>query len=119
MSDVFFLVCDGLKGLPDSANAVFPLATVQTCVIHLIRGTFRYASKRYWEGLAKDLRPIYTAPTVQVAWEAFEALEQNWGALYPASPKLWRASWEQFTPFLAYTTSRSDGCCARRTRSSP
>src|SRR5215210_7208803 len=61
--DVFFLVCDGLKGLPDSANAVFPLATVQTCVIHLIRGTFRYASKRYWEPLAKDLRPIYTAPT--------------------------------------------------------
>jgi putative transposase len=100
--DVFFIVCDGLKGLPDSANAVFPLATVQTCVIHLIRGTFRYASKRYWEALAKDLRPIYTAPTVQAAWEAFEALEQTWGALYPAIPKLWRASWEQFTPFLDY-----------------
>src|SRR3954463_8779133 len=100
--DVFFVVCDGLKGLPDAVAAVFPLATVQTCVIHLIRGTFRYASKRYWEGLAKDLRPIYTAPTVQAAWEAFEALEQNWAALYPAIPKLWRASWEQFTPFLAY-----------------
>src|SRR3954465_13171233 len=68
MSDVFFLICDGLKGVPDSANAVFPLATVQTGVIHLIRGTFRYASKRYWEGLAKDLRPIYTAPTGQAAW---------------------------------------------------
>src|SRR3954469_17861558 len=51
VADVFFLVCDGLKGLPDSANAVFPLATVQTCVIHLIRGTFRYASKRYWEAM--------------------------------------------------------------------
>src|SRR3954465_12628290 len=78
MSDVFFLVCDGLKGLPDSANAVFPLATVQTCVIHLIRGTFRYASKRYWEALARDLRPIYTAPSAAAAWEAFEALEQAW-----------------------------------------
>src|SRR4051794_17680789 len=51
--------------------AVFPLATVQTCVIHLIRGTFRYASKRYWEALAKDLRPIYTAPSAEAAWAAF------------------------------------------------
>jgi putative transposase len=102
VSDVFFLVCDGLKGLPDSANAVFPLATVQTCVIHLIRGTFRYASKRYWEALARDLRPIYTAPTAEAAWAAFEALEETWGALYPAIGKLWRSSWEEFIPFLAY-----------------
>jgi len=100
--DVFFIVCDGLKGLPDSANAVFPLATVQSCVIHLIRGTFRYASKRYWEALAKDLRPIYTAATAQDAWAAFEQLEETWGQRYPAIPKLWRAAWETFTPFLAY-----------------
>jgi putative transposase len=100
--DVFFVVCDGLKGLPDSANAVFPLATVQTCVIHLIRGTFRYASKRYWEALAKDLRPIYTAPTAEAAWSAFEAFEETWAGLYPAIGKLWRSSWEEFIPFLAY-----------------
>jgi putative transposase len=102
VTDVFFLVCDGLKGLPDSANAVFPLATVQTCVIHLIRGTFRYASKRYWEPLAKDLRPIYTAPTAEAAWAAFEAFEETWAGIYPAIGKLWRSSWEEFIPFLAY-----------------
>jgi putative transposase len=100
--DVFFLVCDGLKGLPDSANAVFPLATVQTCVIHLIRGTFRYASKRYWEALARDLRPIYTAPSADAAWAAFETFEDTWGSLYPAIGRMWRASWEEFIPFLAY-----------------
>lgn len=83
---------------------------MQTCVIHLIRGTFRYASKRYWETLAMDLRPIYTAPTVEAAWAAFETLEENWGTHYPAIPKLWRASWEQFTPFLAY------GACRRMRR---
>jgi transposase-like protein len=44
--DIFFVVCDGLKGLPDSVNAVFPLAIVQTCIIHLIRGSFRYASRK-------------------------------------------------------------------------
>ena len=65
--DVFFVVCDGLKGLPDSVNAVFPLAIVQACIIHLIRGTFRYASKRYWEAIAKDLKPIYTAVNAAAA----------------------------------------------------
>ena len=100
--DVFFVVCDGLKGLPDSVTAVFPAATVQACLIHLIRGTFRYASKRYWEQLAKDLRPIYTAPTADAAWAAFEELEEKWGKPYPAIPRLWRAAWEQFIPFLDY-----------------
>lgn len=33
--DVFFLVCDGLKGLLDAVGNVWPLATVQTCLIHL------------------------------------------------------------------------------------
>jgi putative transposase len=100
--DVFFVVCDGLSGLPDSVNTVFPLATVQTCIIHLIRGSFRYASKRYWEQLAKDLRAIYTAPHAKAAWAAFEELEEKWGGRYPAIPKLWRAAWEQFIPFLDY-----------------
>jgi transposase-like protein len=102
VADVFFIVCDGLKGLPDSVNAVFPAAIVQTCIIHLVRGTFRYASKRYWESIAKDLRPIYTAANAAAAWAAFEELEEKWGKAYPAIPKLWRAAWEQFIPFLDY-----------------
>ena len=102
VKDVFFIVCDGLKGLPDSVNAVFPLAIVQACVIHLIRATLRYASRRYWDQLARDLRAIYTAPTEQAAWAAFEELEEKWGKPYPAIPKMWRAAWQEFIPFLAY-----------------
>jgi len=52
--------------------------------------------------LAGDLRGIYSAPTVEAAWAAFEELEEKWGKPYPAIPKLWRAAWEEFTPFLAY-----------------
>jgi transposase-like protein len=100
--DVFFVVCDGLKGLPDSVGAVFPAAIVQTCVIHLIRGTFRYASRKYWDQLSKDLKPIYQAPTVEAAAAALDALEATWGARYPAMIRLWRNAWEEFIPFLAY-----------------
>ncbi|GAB10980.1 putative transposase for insertion sequence element [Gordonia araii NBRC 100433] len=102
VADVFFLVCDGLTGLPDSANAVFPLAKVQTCIIHLIRGTFRYASRKYWDHIARDLKPIYTAPSAAAAWAAFEEFEEKWGKPYPAIPRLWRDAWEQFIPFLDY-----------------
>jgi putative transposase len=102
VKDVFFLVCDGLKGLPDAVGAVFPATIVQACVIHLIRATLRYASRRYWDQLAKDLRAIYTAPNDQAAWAAFEELEEKWGTPYPAIGRLWRAAWEEFTPFLAY-----------------
>jgi putative transposase len=100
--DVFFIVCDGLKGLPDSVNAVFPLTIVQACVVHLIRATLQYASRKYWDQLAKVLGGIYTAPTEQAAWAAFEEPEEKWGKPYPAIPKLWRAAWDEFIPFLAY-----------------
>lgn len=112
VADVFFIVCDGLKGLPDSANAVFPLATIQTCIIHLIRGTFRYASKKYWDQIAKDLKPIYTAPSAEAAWAGFEAFEEKWCKAYPAISTLWRSAWEQFTPFLAYDVEIRQVLCS-------
>jgi transposase-like protein len=102
VKDVFFVVCDGLKGLPDSVNAVFPRTIVQTCIIHLIRGTFRYASRRYWDELSKDLKPIYQAPTANASKTALEQLEEKWGGRYPAIIRLWRNAWDEFIPFLDY-----------------
>ena len=61
VDDACIVVCDGLKGLPESIEATWPLAVVQTCVLHLIRNTFRLASRRDWDAMAKDLRPVYTA----------------------------------------------------------
>ena len=102
VADVFFVVCDGLKGLPDAVTAVWPLATVQACIIHLIRGSFRYASRKYWDELSRDLRPIYTAVTAAAAAAAVDDLEAKWGARYPAIIRLWRAAWAEFIPFLDY-----------------
>ena len=62
--DVFFLVCDGLKGLPEVVGNVWPLAIVQTCIIHLIRNTFRLTSRKDADAIKRDIRPIYTAPSV-------------------------------------------------------
>jgi len=102
VSDVFFVVCDGLKGLPDAVTAAFPMSRVQTCLIHLLRGTFRYASKKYWPQIANDMRPIYTAPSRDAARAAYEAFVDKWGRAYPAIKTLWDNAWEQFIPFLDY-----------------
>jgi putative transposase len=76
---------------------------VQTCVLHLIENSFRYASKADWAELAKDLRPVYGAPTEQAAAAALEELESKWGDRYPAIIRLWRNAWAEFVPFLSYS----------------
>ncbi|MGH3343678.1 MAG: IS256 family transposase [Carbonactinosporaceae bacterium] len=102
VEDVCILACDGLKGLPEAIGEIWPQASVQLCVVHLIRASLRYASKKYWSQLAKDLRQIYTAPTEAAAAQRFAEFEHTWGERYPAIIRLWRNSWEQFTPFLAF-----------------
>jgi putative transposase len=100
--DVCIVVCDGLKGLPDAINTVWSRAVVQTCVIHLLRNTFRYASRKYWDQIARDIRPVYTAATEAAAKERFTEFTEKWGAQYPAITQLWENAWSEFVPFLDY-----------------
>jgi len=102
VADVCIVCCDGLTGLPDAIGVVWPQAVVQLCVVHLIRASLRYASRKYWVPLAKDLRPVYTAADEAAAAAALEAFAAAWGDRYPAIVKLWRAHWAEFTPFLAF-----------------
>lgn len=102
VGDVCILVCDGLKGLPEAVNTVWDRALIQTCVIHLLRNTFRYASRKYWDQIAKDIRPVYTAATEAVAKERFIEFTAHWGGQYPAIIRLWENAWSEFVPFLDY-----------------
>jgi putative transposase len=102
VEDVCILVCDGLKGLPDSVATTWPLATVQACLLHLIRNTFRYASRRDWDAIGKQLKPVYTAPTAAAAGDRFTEFAEAWGGQYPAVVRLWQSAWEEFIPFLDY-----------------
>ncbi len=102
VEDVCITVCDGLRGLPEAITTTWPAAIVQACIIHLIRNTFRYASRRDWDALSKDLRPVYTAPTEASAASRFEEFTERWGGQYPAIITLWRNAWSEFIPFLDY-----------------
>jgi putative transposase len=100
--DVFFLVCDGLKGLPEVVEHTWPRAIVQTCIIHLIRNTFRLAARQHWDALKRDIKPIYTAPNPDAAAAALDELDEKWGKKYSAVIRLWRNAWDEFIPFLDY-----------------
>lgn len=102
VEDVCMLVCDGLKGLPDAIGQVWPAAVVQTCIVHLLRASFRYAARQHWDPIAKALKPVYTAPTESAALERFYEFAEGWGGKYPAIVKLWENSWAEFVPFLAF-----------------
>jgi transposase-like protein len=102
VADVLIVVCDGLKGLPDAIAAVWPQTVVQTCIVHLLRNSFRYASRRDWPAIARDLRPVYQAPTEHAALDAFAEFSTTWQGRYPAIVKLWESAWAEFVPFLAF-----------------
>ena len=102
VTDVCIAVCDGLKGLPDAITTVWELATVQACIIHLIRNTFRFASRKYWDQISHDLRPVYTAASEAEAKLRFDDFDEKWGKPYPAISRLWRNAWSEFIPFLDY-----------------
>jgi putative transposase len=102
VADVCIVCCDGLTGLPDAISVVWPAAIVQLCVVHLIRASLRYVSKKYWVPLSRDLKPIYTAADEQAAAAALEDFAAGWGERYPAIVKVWRSHWSEFTPFLAF-----------------
>ena len=102
VQDVCIAVCDGLRGLPDAINTVWELTTVQACILHLIRNTFRYASRKYWDQIAHDLRPVYTAASEAEALTRFAEFEEKWAKPYPAISRLWRNAWSEFVPFLDY-----------------
>jgi putative transposase len=103
LKDALFVCCDGLSGLPAAVSSVWPQAVVQTCVVHLLRASMRYASWKDRKSMMVSLRPIYTAPTVEAAQLAMEAFREIWGAKAPGAVAAWDRAWEEFTPFLAFS----------------
>jgi putative transposase len=102
VNDVCILVSDGLKGMTEAIETTWPQTVHQTCVVHLLRNSFAYASKAHWSEIARDLKPVYTAATEAAALERFLEFTEKWEAKYPAIVRLWSNAWAQFVPFLNF-----------------
>ena len=94
---------DGLKGFPEAISAVFPETVVQTCIVHLIRYSMRFASWKERKAIAAALKPVYRPRTPRRPSRELEEFDQGpWGRKYPAIAQSWRRNWEQVIPFFAF-----------------
>ncbi len=101
--DVLIACCDGLEGLPEAIETVWPSTVTQTCVVHLIRACMRYIAYGDRKATAALLRPIYTAANEEAALDALAAFADSViGKKHPGAVAVWERAWERFTPFLAF-----------------
>jgi transposase-like protein len=101
--DILIAVTDGLKGMSEALEAVFPRTTLQTCIVHLIRHSLAYANWRERKQLAAALKRVYGAPTVEAAEAALTDLEQSpLGRQFPTVMAAWRRAWTHVIPFFAF-----------------
>lgn len=101
--DVLIVCCDGLTGFPEAVAATWPEATVQTCVVHLIRAAMRFVNYKDRKAVAAALKPIYQAANDTAAIDELDAFAGSpLGAKYPSTVKAFRDAWERFVPFLAF-----------------
>ena len=103
VQDVLIACVDGLKGLPEAIEAVFPQAEVQLCIVHMVRNSTKFVSYKDYKKIAADLKNIYRAATVEQAEEALKAFEETWDDRYPMISKSWRSNWSHIIPFFAYS----------------
>ena len=102
VQDCFIACVDGLKGLPEALETVFPHTQVQLCLVHKVRQSLRYVIWKERRLVARDLRAIYGAATLQEAERACEVLATTWDAKYPTISASWRRDWERLTVFFGY-----------------
>lgn len=102
VQEILILCGDGLTGLPQAVESVFPLADVQLCVVHHIRNCTKFVSYKDRKAFCAAMRPIYTAPTIEAAELALDAFDQAWGRRYPMSVVSWRKQWDRLTTFFKY-----------------
>ena len=102
VQDIYVACMDGLKGLPEAVNAVFPKALTQLCIVHLVRASLRYVTAKDSKAVVAALKRIYQSATAEDAARELEAFEADWGAKYKAVARLWRGNWDNIIPFFQF-----------------
>lgn len=99
-NDGFVACVDGLTGLPEALETIFPRTQVQRCMVHTVRHSLRYVVWRQRHAVARDLRAIDGAPTVTEAEAALERVALTWDAHDPTISTSWRRDWTRLTVFF-------------------
>jgi putative transposase len=102
LKDILIACADGLTGMPEAINTVFPETKVQLCIVHMLRNSFRYVSYKDLKAVATDLKLVYTAATEQLAEQALMDFAQRWDKKYPNISKSWFHHWPNIITFFVF-----------------
>ncbi|KAF1719522.1 IS256 family transposase [Pseudoxanthomonas wuyuanensis] len=102
VQDIYIASMDGLKGLPEEVNAVFPKTLTQLCIVHLVRASLRYVNAKDSKVVVAALKRIYQSATAEEALRELDTFEAEWGDKYRAVVRLWRGNWDNIIPFFQF-----------------
>lgn len=114
VKDILIACVDGLKGLPEAIESIYPKTQIQLCIVHMIRNSLKYATHKEKQALTKNLSAIYRAPTEAQALNALKALEEQWNKKFPSVISSWKNNWNYIRTifdfpgevrYLIYTTN--------------
>jgi putative transposase len=103
VQDIFIACVDGLSGFEQAIHSIFPLATVQRCVVHAIRNSLAYVPHKLKDEFMSDLRPVYTAATRSEAETHLQELGDRWGEKYPMAVGIWKNNWEALSHYFGFS----------------
>ena len=102
VSDILIVSVDGLTGFIEAISAIYPKTEIQRCIIHQLRSSTRYVSYKDIKAFTSALKPVYKAPTEELALMELDNFEAEWGAKYPAAVKSWRTNWDELATMFKY-----------------
>jgi transposase-like protein len=103
VQDILIASIDGLKGFPDAIKSIFPKTEIQTCIVHQIRNSLKYISSKYQKEFLRDLKPVYQAPTEELALENLNLLADKWEKRYPVVINSWKNNWGTLSTYFKYS----------------
>lgn len=102
VQDIFIACMDGLKGLPEAVQAIFPKTLTQLCLVHLMRASMKYLTAKDMKAAVAALKRIYQSVSADEALAELDAFEAEWGERYRAVVRLWRGNWDNIIPFFQF-----------------
>ena len=118
VKEILIACMDGLKGLPQAIQTVFPSANIQTCIVHQIRNSIKYIASKDKKSFMKDLKEVYKAATEELALAQLDKLKETWGNSYGMVIDSWYNNWNNLSTFfdfsprirkIIYTTNALEG----------
>lgn len=102
VQDILIACMDGLKGLPNALQSVFPKTNIQLCIVHLIRNSLKYVGSKNKDAFLKDLKAVYAAVSLEEAKHALQKLNDRWAKIYPQAVLPWTNNWEYLSTYFSF-----------------